>query len=109
MVDAVVADPPLRQQFAAEVNTALTASTPEARTVAAEKLRHLFTHWQQVSPTMQALALQSPRLNDIGPRAEQLGELATIGLESLTYLQAHVTPSPEWKQSKLAAITEAEK
>jgi hexosaminidase len=109
MVDAVVADPPLRQQMAADVNTVLTASSTEARALAAASLRHRFLQWQQISPAMQALAIESPRLNDIGLRAEQLGELATIGLESLAYLQAHVTPSPEWKQSKLAIITEAEK
>lgn len=109
MVDAVVADPPLRQQFAAEVNTLLTSPSKEARELAANRLRHLFQQWQQISPQMQALALQSPRLNDVGPRAQQLSELATAGLEALACLQAHVTPASEWKQQKLAQITEAEK
>jgi len=113
MVDAVVADPPLRQQFQREVDAVIAVSpaTPHTmpREVAAEHLRHRFLEWQQISPSMQALALKSPRLDDISARAEQLGQLATIGLESLAYLHAHVTPSPEWKQAKLAAITEAEK
>jgi len=109
MVDAVVADPPLRQQFAEEVNTLLTSTSAEARELAAQSLRHRFQQWQQISPAMQALALQSPRLNDIGPRAQQLGDLATTGLEALACLHAHVTPAPDWKQQKLTAITEAEK
>ena len=109
MVDAVVADPPLRQQFAEEVNTLLTADSSAARMLAAQSLRHRFQQWQQVAPSMQTLALQSPRLNDIGPRAQQLGQLANAGIEALVYIQTQTNPGAEWKQQKLAVVSEAEK
>jgi len=110
MVDAVVADPPLRQDFNDQVQTLLDpTSSVEARALAATHLREIFEQWQKASPELQTLALESPRLSDIGPRAHQLGDLADTGLEALTFLTAGTHPTPDWKAAKQAQITEAEK
>ena len=110
MVDAVVADPPLRQQFERNTSVLLNASsTPEAKALAASALRRTFEQWQRISPELQALTMQSPRLNDMGPRAQQLGALGTIGLEAVAYLTQNTHVSSDWKLAKLGIITEAEK
>jgi hexosaminidase len=110
LVDAVVADPPLRQDFNDQVQDLLDpGSTTEARALAAAHLREIFEQWQKASPELQTLALESPRLSDIGPRAHQLGDLADTGLEALALINAGAHPSADWKTAKEAQITEAEK
>jgi len=114
LVDAVVADPPLRQQMRREVNAMLLGhSEGDAQAfsagVAAYQLRTRFQLWVEISPGLQALAKQSPRLSDSFTRAEQLGELGQAGLEALAYLDRGVKAGAEWQQAKLATITDAEK
>jgi hexosaminidase len=114
LVDAVVADPPLRQQMQREVNAMLLGhSEGHAQAfsagVAAYQLRRQFQLWIEISPGLQALTKQSPRLSDSFTRAEQLGELGQAGLEALAYLDRGVKAGAEWQQAKLATITDAEK
>lgn len=113
MVDAVVADPPMRQQMQQEVDAVLGKLNADGHgispRVAAQMLRRQFTVWVEIAPGMQALAKQSPRLSDMGTRAQQLGELGQAGLEALAFLDAQAKGGTEWQQSKLAVITEAEK
>ncbi len=109
MVDAVVADPPARQEVAAEVESLLKAETKPARTLAAWRLRRRFERWQQVAPEMAVLAAQSPRLSDVGVRAQQLGSLSGLVIEAVSYIEAGVKAPAGWRDRATAAIAEAEK
>ena len=109
LVDAVVADPPMRQQFAREVNALFDTSRPGFQVVAAMDLRKRFTQWQEASPALQAWSQRSPRLSDTEARAHQLGALAQVGLESLAYLDAHTQPAAGWMDGQMAVIADAEK
>ncbi len=114
LVDAVVADPPSRQQIAEEVDavvahTAAPAPGAPGSGAAAQQLRSRFEAWQQAAPELTVWAARSPRLSDIGPRAEQLGALGQAGLEALEYLRTASTPAAAWKTQKLALVDEAAK
>jgi hexosaminidase len=51
----------------------------------------------------------SPQLAEALPRAQQLAELGTMGLEALSYLSSGVPAPPGWKAAKLAILDEAGK
>jgi len=115
LVDAVVADPPSRQEIANEVDAvvvgnAIVAAPGTLDTVAAtQQLRSRFEAWEQVSPELMVWAARSPRLSDIGPRARQLGELGAAGLAALDYLRAGTVPPDGWKAAQMAVLAEAAK
>ena len=58
---------------------------------------------------LQVWAHRSIRLSDIEPRARQLGELARIGEEALSYIDAHIPPPGEWHDARAAVLSDAEK
>jgi hexosaminidase len=109
LVDAVVADPPSRQAIAREMNAVLDGGRPADRAAAEMALRRRFTRWQEIAPVLQTWAHRSIRLSDIEPRAQQLGDLARVGLEALAYMNAHTPPPSGWQESRLVVISEAEK
>ena len=105
LVDAVVADPPARQEIAAEVDAVVSSKGEKA---AAMKLRERFLSWQQASPELMALAATSSRLSDAGPRMKQLTELGQVGLESLAFLESHAAPPAGWAERQKAVLKDAE-
>jgi hexosaminidase len=109
LVDAISADPPLRQEFASEIAAAIDLSHPAERTVALMRLHRRFTEWQRVAPTLEAWSHRSVRLSDTEDRARQFGALAQVGLESLAYLDLHTQPAAGWQDGQMAVIADAEK
>ncbi|HWG22388.1 MAG TPA: beta-N-acetylhexosaminidase [Terracidiphilus sp.] len=108
LVDVVVADPPARQQIAREVDTVLNAHGSD-RALAEQRLRERFEAWQQAAPSLETAAQRNYRLNDIGDRARQLGQLAKAGLESLAWIDAHAAPPANWLAQQQAVLTDARK
>ncbi len=96
LVDAVVADPPARQSIARDVDAVIKAHSHADRTVAASHLRERFEAWQKAAPELETTARRNYRLNDIGDRARQLGQLAQAGIESLAWIDAHTPPPANW-------------
>ncbi len=131
LVDAVVADPPSRQQFAGDVYALAGNITPPpsgveeehrvdisgdvpmgevpSREVAIHRLRQQFLTWQAAQSRLLEDAQETPRLNDIQPRIEQLGELAGAGLSAVTYIETHTTPPPTWQAQQMTLLDNAEK
>ncbi len=120
LVDAVVADPPSRQEIAGDVD-AVTGTkgdpakgdAPEGfaprRVEAMADLRKRFAAWQASTPALLRLSGEMPRLNDMGPVALELGELGAVGTEALAYLDAR-TPAPaSWTAHAQAVLAEAGK
>jgi hexosaminidase len=108
LVDAVVADPPSRQAIAREVNAVVDASHAGERAAAETALRRRFRQWEQAAPALETWAHRSIRLSDIEARAQQLGNLASVGLEALSYMDAHTQPPSGWLDGRMAVISDAE-
>ena len=125
LVDAIVPDPPSRQQIAGEVlalagNVTLpppsdpksavdtTGDVPAGplptRAAALHQLRERFLSWQAAEPSLLMDSETSPRLSDTALRAQQLGELAETGLSALTYFETHTTPPADWKEAKMTTL-----
>jgi hexosaminidase len=103
LVDVTVADPPARQDIAAEVDAVVNSHSATA----AAALRHRFERWQEAAPKLQAWTTRSARLSDAGPRVQQLAELAQLGLDSLAYLNSH-TPAPAgWLELQQSVLKNA--
>jgi hexosaminidase len=130
LVDAVVADPPSRQEIAGDVDALAGAvvvaapsepglkvdlsgdvpsgATPPAN-VALRRLRQRFLSWQGVQPRLLDDMQETPRLSDAVVRAEQLGDLAQVGLSALAYLESHTAPPAGWLGQQMIIIDAAEK
>lgn len=108
IVDAVVADPPSRQAIAHEVSAVVDANHPGERAEAETALRRRFMQWEQAAPVLESWAHRSVRLSDIEARAQQLGNLARVGLEALSYMDTHTRAPGAWHDGGMAAISEAE-
>ncbi|HEY3626199.1 MAG TPA: family 20 glycosylhydrolase [Terracidiphilus sp.] len=109
LVDAVVADPPSRQAIAREIDAVVEAKEPAGRAAADMALRRRFTQWEQAAPLLEAWAHRSVRLSDVEARAQQLGNLARVGLEALAYIDVHAQPAAGWQEGQMVVIADAEK
>jgi hexosaminidase len=127
LVDAVVADPPSRQQIAGDVDALapgisvpvdpkseidrsgdVPAGELPSRTVAQEQLRRRFLSWQAAVPRLLEDAHTTPTLSDAQLRIEQLSQLAGVGLSALTYVESHTTPPAEWQAQQMSIVDAAE-
>ncbi len=110
-VDAVVPDPPIRHELelaAKQLIAAPGSNSPEAAS-ARRQLEQFFASTAASVAPVQALMDESPRLQPIRERAEQLAQLSAIGTQALGYLGGN-TPAPaQWKQQSLARIDAAKK
>jgi hexosaminidase len=136
LVDAVVPDPPSRQQVAGEVNAIagdvqfaiagdmkapppsdaelrldLSGDVPEgpmpSSGAAFHRLRQRFLSWQSAETRLLEDVQQTPRLSDAAVRAEQLGELAGVGLSSLAYLESQTVPPAGWQAQQMSILDAA--
>ncbi|HEX3569687.1 MAG TPA: family 20 glycosylhydrolase [Acidobacteriaceae bacterium] len=129
LVDAVVADPPSRQEIAGDVDALAGSITlpppadPRAQVdlsgdvpsgvapsteVALARLRRRFLSWQAAEPQLLKDVHDTPRLSEAATRAEQLGELAQVGLSALDYLQTHTAPPAGWQAQQMIVLDAAE-
>jgi hexosaminidase len=129
LVDAVVADPSSRQEVAGDVDalaagiTVPPPSNPKLQLdlsgdvrsgvspspeVALGRLRQRFLSWQAAEPRLLEDVQGTPRLVDAAIRAQQLGELARVGLSALSYLQTHTAPPAGWQAQQMSTLDTAE-
>ena len=59
------------------------------------ELRKILTEWRDAEPMLSALSERSPALAEAKPLAKDLGDLATAGLESISYLSTGASPPNE--------------
>jgi hexosaminidase len=105
LVDALPPDPPSRHDFGDLMSTYL--QDPVGHPDEESALTSTFRSWS-VQPEMMELMSSSPQLAEGLPRALQLAELGTMGLEALSYLSSGVPAPPMWKPQKLAILDDAE-
>ena len=131
LVDAVVPDPPSRQEIAGDVEailprrkpaqpaSATSADPPDrsgdvpagflpTRAEASNDLRQRFLAWQRSVPALLELAAETPRLNDTAPLALELGQLGAVGVEALAFFDAHASPPEEWRRHAEAVLHAAQ-
>jgi hexosaminidase len=109
LIDALVPDPPARQQIARQIDAFLNVGNSGDRQAAAMELRRRFESWQAAAPQIEAMATQSARLSDETVRAGQLRDLGAAGLEALAFLQARTTAPAGWLDAQRSLISDAEK
>jgi len=107
LVDALPPDPPSRHNF--ELLTRIYLQNPGARSQEERELTAHFNAWITAEPEILRLMGGSPLLAQAEPRAQQLAELGTVGLEAVSYLSSGLPSSAGWKAQKLAVLDEAEK
>ncbi len=126
LVDAVVADPPSRQELAGDVgalagrlklppskeNAPDTSGDvfegfPPERAAALADLRRNFAAWQHATPALLELSTQTPRLNDVGKLALELNALASVGTEALGYIEGRTAPPASWAEHANVVLDDA--
>ena len=106
LVDALPPDPPSRHDFGDLMSTYL--QDPVGHPEVESALEETFRSWS-ADPHRMELLSSSPRLAEALPRAQQLAEMGTMGLEALSYLSSGVPAPPGWKAHKLAILDEAQR
>jgi len=104
LVEATVTDPAVRFEIHEEVQRAI-AGDQAARNV----LMQRFKSWQNSVPQLMVQVNRSPRMVDAQPRVVQLGQLAQMGLEALSYLDLGMQTPEGWSTRQFAVLTDAEK
>ena len=107
LVDALPPDPPSRQNFELLMRTYL--KNPATQTKEQMDLTVEFKNWISAEPGILRLMASSQLLAQAEPRAQQLAELGTLGLEAVSYLSSGSPAAAGWKATKLATLDEAEK
>jgi hexosaminidase len=107
LVDALPPDPPSRHNF--ELLTRAYLQEPAAQKQEEKELTSKFNAWTTAEPGILSLMANSSLLAQAEPRARQLAELGTLGLEAVSYLSSGLPASAGWKAAKLAVLDDAEK
>jgi hexosaminidase len=81
LVDTVVPDPPSRFEIAQDVDAVLNKTGGSAEAEA--RLTQRFMEWRLIAPALEEQMNRNPRMSDAAVRAQQLGQLGSLGLQSL--------------------------
>jgi hexosaminidase len=107
LVDALPPDPTSRHNF--EILTRAYLAKPSSRPPEEKELTAKFVSWTAAEPGILDLMANSALLAQAEPRAQQLAELGTLGLEAVSYLSSGLPAAAGWKSAKLAVLDDAEK
>jgi hexosaminidase len=105
IVDAAGADSDVSRRFAGSVDEMLSEA-PRFRTAA---VREILSKWQDAGPELNSMIERAPALHEAKPLADDLSDIAAIGLEAIGYIKDGVTPATQWREAKLARLDQAAK
>ncbi len=106
-VDAVVPDPPIRHEL--ELAAKAFLADPKGAAEAKRTLKNFFTRTGASVPKVRELMANSPRLQPMQTRLEQLPGLTQAGLEAVQYLSTGTAAPAGWRSKALAEIEAAKK
>lgn len=106
MVDALPPDPESGRRFDRLVSAYL--QDPAAHPSEKAELMILFREWIAARPAIMRLISNSPRLAEAGPRAQELSQMGTMGLQAISYLSAKSSAPASWHKQKLAILDDAQ-
>lgn len=72
-----------------------------------ERLGAIFREWRDVRPAIDVMIERSPLLREAEQLPRDLADVATAGLEALSYLAAEVAPPSGWRESRMAMLEQA--
>lgn len=107
LIDAARPDSAAARMFGGRVEQFL-ADAPRFQ-LNQNELKKTLTSWRDASISLEPVIDRSPSLEEVRLLSRNLGDLGTIGLEALAYIEAGVTPSVQWRDAKFAKIDEAAK
>jgi hexosaminidase len=105
LVDAAQADSQAARQFAKLVDQ-LLSDAPEFNS---EAVRRVLSEWRDAGPELKLIIERAPALHEAKPLADDLSDIAAIGLESVGYIADGVAPTAQWRDAKLARLDQAGK
>jgi hexosaminidase len=105
LVDAARPDSEAARRFSAAVD-ALLSDAPRFR---AEAVRQALSEWRDAGPELNSIIERAPALHESKPLADDLADIAAIGLEATSYLTDGVAPTAEWRDTRLARLDQAAK
>jgi hexosaminidase len=106
-VDYTRPDPPAREDFRLLVERYLRSNSPAEHTAAHQELQNLFQSWIDSGPTLDRLAVQHPKLNQLSLRRTQLRQLGALGNRCLDSIDSHTAPGGEWIEDQTTLLKAA--
>jgi hexosaminidase len=107
LVDAARPDSEGARRFSKMVD-GLLSDAPRFQSYA-EGVRQSLTEWRDAGPELSAIIDRAPALREAEPLANDLSDIATIGLEATSYLTDGVAPTAAWRDAKLVRLEQAAK
>ena len=92
-VDYIRPDPPIREELVLLVERYLHSTSPSEHTTARQQLTNLFQSWIATGPTLDSLATEHPKLNQLSLRRSQLPKLGQLGMQSIDAIESHTAPA----------------
>jgi hexosaminidase len=105
LVDAAQADSETVRQFSMMVE-ALLSDAPRFRV---EEARRMLMQWRDAGPELNSIIARAPALQEARPLADDLSDIASIGLEATSDLADNVAVTIQWRDASLARLEQAAK
>ena len=105
LVDAARPDSEAARRFSALVD-AMLSDAPRFQTA---PVRQTLTEWQDAGPELNSIIERAAALHEAKPLADDLSDIAAIGLEAVGYIADGAAPAAQWRDAKLARLEQAAK
>jgi hexosaminidase len=102
LVDAARPDSAAARKFSRMVDD-LISDAPRFQASTTD-LRISLNEWRAAEPALNSIIDRSAALREARPLSGDLGNLGTIGLEALSFLNQNASPPNGWREAKLAQL-----
>jgi hexosaminidase len=106
-VDYTRPDPPAREEFRLLIEQYLHSSSPAEHTAARQQLENLFQAWIASGPTLDNIAAQHPKLNQLSLRRVQLARFGALGMQCLDSIDSQSARSATWLEEQSTLLKAA--
>ncbi|MGI8467395.1 MAG: beta-N-acetylhexosaminidase [Pyrinomonadaceae bacterium] len=106
LIDAAQTDAPGAREFNRMVAEMLADKNYSDNS---KKIQIIFTNWRDAGTELEPIIQTSPALQEAKQLAPDLQDLGAIGLEAFSFLEKGVTPTADWRDSKLKRLDEIAK
>ncbi|HXG92053.1 MAG TPA: family 20 glycosylhydrolase [Blastocatellia bacterium] len=107
LVDAARPDARAARPFSKMVD-AMLSDAPRFE-IHRDSLRRTLAEWRDARLALDVIIARSPILNEAAQLPKDLSDIATAGLEAISYLSSGIAPPQNWRDAKLALLDEAAK
>jgi hexosaminidase len=107
LVDAVPPESEAARHFASIVDGFISDAPRFA--LYRQTINDMLVQWRAAGVALGPIIDRAPALQEVGPLANNLSDIAQAGLEAMTYLTAGDVATTEWRDAQLAKLDEAAK